>query len=164
MKKWKIVLGVLLAVTAIMLVLSYAFVLNISDGIQESTDDELTAAVSIFVLTIIGLLAGIPWILTSLVYLIFTPIVLCAKTEQKLEKRVKILLIFTVILSVAVIFTMGLCWTFAGYSTPLVVVMIFTDLCYLACFVITCLLYSKLRKLRKNTPTEQIVGEQATEE
>ena len=143
----KLVLSIVLAVTAIMLVLAFVFVINISKGISNVIEG-VEAAVTIFVLTIIGFLAGIPWLITALAHLIFIPIILTARTLKKMERRVRGLLITTCVLGVPVIITMALCWTFAFYSIPLVAVLVIADLCFIADLVVTSISYRKLRRAR----------------
>lgn len=168
LKKYKIALGIVLAITAIMLVLSYALLPNAAndmndglqgDGTEQDTEntagEQLGNAVGIVFVLIIVLLAGITWLITALMLLIMLPIVLTSKTEQKMKKRVKALLILTVILTLFMIPAMYICWGFATYSTTMVIVLALADLCVVGCIVTESVTLHKLRKLVK-TQSENV--------
>ena len=165
-KKYKIALGIVLAITAIMLVLSYALLPNVAndmneglqgDGTGQDTEntagEQLGNALGVLFGMLFSLMAGITWLITALMFLIMLPIVLTSKTEQKMKKRVTVLLILTAIFTVFVIPAMMLCWGVATYSISMMVVLAITDVCYIGCFVTQCVTVDKLRKLVKTQAT-----------
>ena len=171
-KKYKIALGIVLAITAFMLVLSYALLPNVAndmnDGLQaggteqnteNTAGEQLGNALGVFFGILFSLIAGITWLITALMFLIMLPIVLTSKTEQKMKKRVTILLILTVIFTLFVIPAMFLCWSVATYSISMMVVLAITDVCYIGCFITQCVAVDKLRKFVKmqGTITQQSV-------
>ncbi|MCH5156314.1 MAG: hypothetical protein J1G02_00380 [Clostridiales bacterium] len=153
-KKYKIALGIMLAITAILLVVSYALLPTVANdmnnGLQDSnTEDnseQLGNALGVVFGLLFSLLAGVTWLITALIFVIFLPIVLTSKTEQKMKKRVTVLLVLTVICTLFVIPAMILCWSIATYSILMMAVLIITDLCYIGCFVTQCVTLNKLRK------------------
>lgn len=170
--KLKIALAIMLAVTAIMLVTSYAFIPRMAQDLgdkmqntESETDDSsalgqaIGAAIGVAVVAVIALLLGVAWLLTALMLLIFIPVVLSANTEQKMYKRVKALLICICIFGALTFVTMGICWSFAIYSIPMMMVMTIADLCLTGTIATVIVSDVKLRNYCNELPTNQAVAE-----
>ena len=157
--KLKTALAITLLVTAIMLVMSFAFIPSIAQGMgdnmqnseqqgnpSEEVGEAIGIGIGVIFVTLIALLLGLSWLATALMFLIFIPIVLTSKTEEKLKTRIKALLILTIIFGIFVVVTMAVCWSLAIYSTSMMIVMAITDLCFVACVITQIAAYRMLRK------------------
>ena len=158
--KIKIALTVVLFITAIMLMLTYAFLPGAFEKLNKwinmgfiSTDTAYGYIVfwlGVTLIVIFMMIIASCWILTALMFMIFIPIVLTAHTENSLEKRTKVLLILTVIFAVFVNSSMAIVWLFASiFPNYLIATLVISQVCFIASVTTVIVCYAKTRKYCK---------------
>ena len=175
--KLKIALCILIAITAILLIVTYAMIftsvsgLDVTEPEQDTETDPneaLGIALSLTITLVFNIILGVTWLVTALMLLIFVPIIASAKTDGKMHKALKALLICTIIFSVAcgisMLISLIMSVSLISYFVPLLVAMALAGVCLLATFITVIVSYAKFNKYYVSLPTEQPIAEQTAAE
>lgn len=150
-KKIKITMSILLAVTAVMLVISFAlitqFLRDYQAGIADKEDvDALLSAGAWVLMLLIVIPAGFLWLVDTAVFVIFIPLILTARAIPTMRTRIHVLYVFMIVLLILTAFTLT-CMIIAVFVPYLFVTLLASIGCFVGTFVAVCIFNSQLRDM-----------------